>query len=199
MVSDHLNEGVCWVEVVADSLSEENIDVYMQLTNDEAIKFSYHEGTLNFGVRSVGIEGQQRLLEIAKKFKMQDVPREQAYISPQDFLMRYCGCYDEYPNPNYKPMLSPFEAISWDSDISVEERLEYMNKYEQWERSTESQKTLKKFAPEKVTKSIEELSDERGMIFDGDRVYLSNFHYNKHLNYIDSMNKKGNGDGVKKH
>lgn len=43
MVSDHLNEGTCWIEIIVDSLSEENKDIYFGLSDDEAVKFSYHK------------------------------------------------------------------------------------------------------------------------------------------------------------
>ncbi len=197
MVSDHLNEGMCWIEIIADSLSKENQEIYLRISNDEAVKFSYHSGTINFGVRSVGKEGQKKLLELAKKFQMQDVPKEQAYITPQDFLMRYYNCYYEYPNPNYKPMLSP-----WEADIKLDEMASYIAKYDQWQGSIESKQILRKFAPEKATKPIEELVSEQGMILEDNRVYLSPFHYEKHnnfVNYVNSMDAQELNEGIKKH
>lgn len=197
MVSDHLNEEICWIEIIADSLSEENKDIYLAMTDDEAVKFSYHRGTINFGVRCVGKEGQRRLLELAKRFQMQDVPKYLAYITPQEFLMRYCECFYEYPNPDYKPMLAP-----WEAHIKLEEMTDYMNKYDEWQNSLESKQFLKSFAPEKVTKSIEELACEHGMIFENARGYLSQFHYQKHknyVNYVNSMNINDINNGIKKH
>lgn len=197
MVSDHLNEGICWIEIIADSLSEENKDIYLAMTDNEAVKFSYHSGTINFGVRYVGKEGQKRLLELAKKFQMQEVPQELAYITTQDFLMRYCECFHEYRNPDYKPMLSP-----WEADIKLEEMADYMNKYEEWQNSIESHQFLKTFAPEKVTKSIVDLVNEQGMILEDDRVYLSQFHYQKHknyVNYVNNINMNEMDNGIKKY
>lgn len=194
MVSDHLNAGMCWIEIIADSLSEENKDIYSGLSGDDVIKFSYHNGTVNFGVRCVGKEGQRRLLELSQKFQMQDVPLNQAYISPQDFLMEYCNCYEEYPNPNYKPMVAP-----WEAGIQIEKMADYMEKYEQWQESAESQQLLRKFAPEKATKGIEELTNEHGMVFEDGRVYISPFHYNKHLNYVNSMNRPEVSDSTIKY
>lgn len=197
MVSDHLNEGICWVEIIVDSLSDENKDIYYELSDDEAVKFSYHKGTLNFGVSCVGKEGQRKLLELAQRFQMQDVPKDQAYITLQDFLMDYCNCYEEYPNPNYKPMLAP-----WEAGIDLEEIADYMTKYDQWEKSIESQKMLRRFASEKATKSFTELANEHGMIYEDDRVYLSPFHYQKHknyINYVNNMNAQEMNDNIKKH
>jgi len=194
MVSDHLNEGICWIEIFTDSLSEENKDIYLKLSDAEAVKFSYHYGTVNFGVRCVGKEGQRRLLELAQKFQMQDVPKNQAYITLQDFLMGYCNCYEEYPNPNYKPMLDPLEM-----GINLEETKDYIEKYIRWQRSIESQQTLRRFAPEKVTKSITELANEHGMIFEDDRIYLSPFHYQKHKNYVNYVNTQEMNDNIKRH
>lgn len=193
MVSDHLNEGICWIEIIADSLSEENKDIYFGLSDDEAVKFSYHKGTINFGVRCVGKVGQQRLLELAQKFQMQDVPKNQAYISPQDFFMRYCNCYEEYPNPNYKSMVAP-----WETNIGLDKIADYMEEYEKWQESDESHPTLRKFAPEKAEKPIAELVNEQGMILEDDRVYLSLFHYNKHINYVNNMNRQDFSDSIKR-
>ena len=189
MVSDHLNEGECWIELVADSLSDENKEIFMTLSGDDVIKFSYHKGTINFGVKHVGKEGQSRLLELAKQFQMQDVPINQAYISKQDFLLKYCGCYDEIPNPNYKEM-QPF----WTMELPVEQLAEYMKKYDEWQDSTDSQKTLKKFNPNKFTGSVNEVAAEKGMIVDGDRVYLSDFHYKKHQKFLSSFESESNFD-----
>ena len=183
MVSDHLNEGQCWIEIVFDNLSDENKDIFMQLTGDDIIKFSYHKGCINFGVKYVGRKGQQKLLELAKKFKMQDVPKKQAWISEKEFLMNYCRCYDEYDNPNYSPMLPP-----WEANIEMDKLPDYMEKYEQWELSEESHQKIKKFAPSKANKSISEYANEHGMVYEDGRVYLSQFHYQKHKNFVHYMN-----------
>ena len=179
MVSDHQNEGECWIEVLFNNLSEENKSVYSQLNGEGVIKFSYHPGYVNFGIKCVGVEGQQKLLELAKMFKMQDVPQIEAWISVEKFLMKYCNCYDEFDNPNYKPMASP-----WEVDLKPEEMADYVEKYYKWESSEESQPKIRKFAPNKVTKSISEYANEHGMIYDDNRIYLSQFHYQKHLNYV---------------
>ena len=181
MASDHLNEGVCWIEVIADDLSEENKKIYIELFGEDVVKFSYHKGCLNFGVESVGKRGQNRLLELAKEFKMQDVPHERAYLSIEEFLIFYCGCYDEVPNPEYREMKSPWELDDFD--------LDYSEKYEKWLDSVASKRFLKKFNPDKLTKPIEEYVKEHNMVVDGDRVYLSDYHYKKHLKYINSLGK----------
>ena len=53
---------------------------------NDVIKFSYHKGCANFGVKKVGKEGQERLKALAQKFKMQDVPANLAYITPDKFF-----------------------------------------------------------------------------------------------------------------
>ena len=194
MVSDHLNEGQCWVEIIADGLSDENKDVFMNLSGEDVIKFSYHKGAINFGVNLVGKEGQLRLLELAKQFQMQDVPVNQAYITMQDFLMKYCDCYDEIPNPNYIEM-----EPAWKMDLSIEQIADYMEKYDEWQDSPASQKTFKKFNPNKLTKSVNEVAEEKGMIIDGDRVYLSEFHYKKHQNYLKTLANESNFEEIAGH
>lgn len=196
MVSDHLNEGICWIEIIADSLSDENKEIYMNLSDDEAVKFSYHAGAVNFGVNAVGKVGQQKLLELAEMFKMQDVPKGQAYISPQDFLMNYCGCYEEVKNPNYKYMTPP-----WEQGLELDQLGEYMEQYENWQNSSESKETFRRFDSSKVIKSIPEYAQEHGMIVDDDRIYLSEFHYKKHQNFVEyerSLESQSKGNGPKR-
>ncbi len=184
MVSDHFNRGQCWIEIAADNLSEENKEIYQQLSGDDVIKFSYHYGTVNFGVKCVGKEGQLKLLKLAKQFQMQDVPQNEAYISIEDFLMNYYDCYDEYPNPNYVEM-KPF----WEVELPLNEMKEYLNKYEAWEHSLASLKYLRQFNPNKIPKPLEQLVAEQNMILDNQRIYLSSFHYQKHQNYLASLNE----------
>ena len=122
MVSDHLNEGVCWIEVIVDNLSDENKEIFTQLEGEDIIKFSYHKGCINFGVNSVGSQAQKRLLELSQKFQMQDVPHGEAYITLPEYLIM-CGCYDEVENPNYVLMAEP-----WDLGLPMEQMVDYLNK-----------------------------------------------------------------------
>ena len=186
MASDHLNEGKCWIEIKFDNLSDENKDIFKQLAGDDVIKFAYHAGCVNFGVKHVGKKGQQRLLELAKQFKMQDVPKDegQSWLTEKEFLMDYCGCYDEYDNPNYRPMAEP-----WEVELSdIDEHKKYMEEYDQWILSEESKPKLRKFNPNKIEKSLQEYVDEHKMIAEDGRVYLSEFHYQKHKKYLNYIN-----------
>lgn len=184
MVSDHVNEGQCWIEVKFDNLSDENKEIFSQLEGEDVIKFSYHKGCVNFGVKSVGLEGQLRLLELAKQFKMQDVPYKEAYITLPEYLLQ-CGCYDEVDNPNYEPMDDPMLL-----DLPIEQLFDYMNKYDEWISSDRSKKTFKVFNPSKVVEPIEHYFDKSECVYDGDRVYLNNYHYQKHINYVNSLSNE---------
>lgn len=186
MVSDYLNEGECWIEIALNALSNENKEVYDNLSGDDLKKFSYHEGTVNFGVTKVGEKGQSELYDLARQFKMQDVVEGFAYISMQTFLMKECGCYDETPNPDYK------EEPRFNPNSSLEEFMEYEEKMRQWMTTNQHCKTLKQFNPDKLTRPAEEIASEKGMIIDGDRVYLNEFHYKKHLNYLASLSNEQN-------
>jgi len=184
MVSDHLNIGECWIEIAFNNLSDDNKEIYTQLESEDIIKFSYHKNCVNFGVKCVGLEAQTRLLEIAQQFKMQDVPYGEAYITLPDYLIR-CGCYDEVENPNYVEMVEP-----WNMSLTVEQFSEYLEKYYDWENSNRSKKTLFKFNPQKVIKPLEEYFAETGAIYEDDRVYLNEYHYKKHMKYIDSISQR---------
>ena len=76
--------------------------------------------------------------------------------------------------PDYIDMLPP-------SVWTMENSREYLD----WMDSERSKKTIRKFNPNKRQKSLKELADEKGMIFDEKqgRIYLSHFHYIKHQNY----------------
>ena len=82
-------------------------------------------------------------------------------------------------------------------ELSAEQTLDYMRKYDEWENSSESQKNLRQFNPNKLAKSPNEVVAEKGMIIDGDRVYLSEFHYKKHQNYLQYIQaREGQGGEI---
>lgn len=175
MVSDHLNEGETWIEVPLDALSEENKNVILSLSGEDIIKCPYHKGCIYFGVNYIGKKAQDRLIEIANMFEMQDVQKGLAYITIPEFLMNYCNCYDEVNNPEYYPLEESPELIS---------TFEGLNKYNEWLNSIHSRKTIRKYNPNKLDKPIENYLQENNMIMDGDKIYLSGYHYDKHLKYL---------------
>ncbi len=185
MTSNHNDTEGCWIEIITENLSEENINIFMQLEDDNIIKRSDKEGTIKFISREKGKKGQNILLEAAKQFKMQDVPFYQAYITPQSFLMNHCYCYDIIPNPNYKKMKEP-----WEKNLPLNELDDYVLKYEKWKSSPNSKKHIRVFNPDKAIKPIEELAKEQGRIYSKEegRIYLSKFHYKKHLEYEKYLN-----------
>lgn len=120
-----------------DNLSDENKEIFTQLEGEDIIKFSYHKGCVNFGVKCVGAQAQARLLELAQKFQMQDVPHGEAYITLSEYLIR-CGCYDEVENPNYVPMTDP-----WNMDLPMDQIGYALIKYDEWKDSDKSKKLIK--------------------------------------------------------
>ena len=127
-------------------------------------------------------------MEIAQKFEMQDVQEKLGYISIEKFLMDYCECYEEYENPEYIEMKPSWEM----ENLSVDELANYKIKYDEWQSSIQSMKTLKRFCKKKLSKPLDELVKEHGMILEGERVYLSKFHYDKHKKYVESIFKDNN-------
>lgn len=181
MVSDHRDSGCCWIEVDIDNLSDENKVILMQLEGEGVFKFENHEGKIAFGVEGVGTQAQTRLLELAQQFQMQDVPYGEAYITLSEYLIR-CGCYDEVENSNYVSMVEP-----WNTNLSGEQLGNYMVEYSEWKNSDRSKPTVKVFNTSKITKTLEEYFNENDAIYDGDRVYLSDYHYRKHMNYVNGL------------
>lgn len=190
MCSDHLNEDECWIEIKVRNLSPENMDIFSKLDDVDIIKFSYHKGCVNFGVKCVGAKAKEKLLTLAKNFKMQDVPYNEAYISVEEFLIK-CGCYSEVDNPNYTYMESPLGM-----DLPADEMVSYFQKYDDWYYSEKSSEKIKKFDKTKMKKSLEEYVKEHNVIYDNNRICLSDYHYQKHLNYVNSL--KNNSDMANK-
>lgn len=181
MVSDYLNEGECWIEVVIDNLSDENKEILLQMSGPDIRKMAYHKGCMTFGINKVGKEGQERLLELAQEFKMQDVPYKEAYITLPEYLIQ-CGCYKEIENPDYVEMKAP-----WTLNLPTEQLGKKIIEYDDWLASSQSSKTIKVFDSTKVVKPLEEYLSETGAIYEDGRVYLSNYHYQKHQNYVKSL------------
>ena len=181
MVSDYLNEGECWIEVVIDNLSDENKEILFQLSGSDIRRRDYHRGCMIFGVNKVGKEGQERLLELAQKFQMQDVPYIEAYITLPEYLIQR-GCYKEVENPDYVEMKAP-----WTLNLPVDQLGKKIIEYDDWLASSQSSKTIKVFDSTKVIKPLDEYLSEIGAIYEDGRVYLSDYHYQKHQNYVKSL------------
>lgn len=181
MVSDHLNEGTCWIEVALENLSDENKEILESFSGDDVTKFSYHKGTMAFGVKKVGLEGERRLLELAEQFKMQDVPHKEAWLTKEEFLIQ-SGCYKDVDNPEYVEM-KPFWQVN---NVPHEEMMDYLKRYTAWQNSPRSIKTFKEFDESKMTRPLQEYCAEAGAILDGEGIYLSEYHYEKHQRYLAS-------------
>ena len=59
--------------------------------------------------------------------------------------------------------------------------------YDEYLASNQSKKTIKVFDSTKVTKPLEDYLSETGAIYEDGRVYLSDYHYQKHQNYVKSL------------
>ena len=82
------------------------------------------------------------------------------------------GCSKEVENPNY---------------VSIQDQLANMT-FSNWGISIE-EPTIWVLDPDKIVKSDEEYISDIGAIIDGDTIYVNEFHYNKHLKYVESLNK----------
>lgn len=170
------DESGCWIDIKEAALSEENRKIIGQLLGCERIELYKDEYIFRLKSNSVGLKGKEDLLNLAQQLINQDVQENFSYISVRKFLIDYCECYDEIPNPNYT-------EIDWDK---------IMNNFQIDENTDIDLKSLfhnnfrylKQFNPSKITKPIEELVAEQNMILDGERVYLSSYYYQKHLNYV---------------
>ena len=108
MVSDELNmqHGETWIEIVNSVLSAQNLAILKSLEDDNEVRiFHYHEGCTSIAVHCVGLEAQQKLLEIAKRFEKQDVPGE--YVAYFEYVEGYQPKDDEVIDGD-RVYISPF-------------------------------------------------------------------------------------------
>lgn len=175
MCSDGIDND-SWIELEIDCLSEENKAILEQI-KEEYVCFPYHPGCLSILVKGKGRKAQEELINMANRFVMQDVPSKHATSTMKEIYMK-CGCRKEIDNPDYTPLEEQLANFSIDN----------------WGKEIESP-TIIVFDPTKVTKSDDEYLEEVGAIVDEDTgvIYKNQFHYNKHLNYINSFNR-----GIKK-
>ena len=178
MVSNYTDKTRIWVEIY-DEISEENLRYLKSLKFKNISVNIYHDGFYQIAINHIGKNASDLLLEVCRGFKMQDVPKNIAYYSEEDFLIK-CGCYDEKSNPNYYEMKEFYEM----EFASLEEQRIYMDKFREWELSDNSKKTIKTFNPSKKEKTTEEYAIEHNMIYKDGRIYLSKFDYEKHVKYV---------------
>lgn len=169
MCSDGLDRDA-WIELELECLSLENRRILEQIS-EEYVCYPYHEGCLNISVLGKGRKAQDELIKIANRFKMQDVPAKYATFTMERVYM-INGCSKEVENPNYVP---------------IEEQLANMT-FENWGLDIQ-EPTIWVLDPSKIVKSDEEYISDIGAIKDGDTIYTNDFHYNKHLRYVESLNK----------
>ena len=186
MVSDAQNDEA-WIEVFADGLSEENKSYMLELDNKGVHVFCYHDGTISFGAGCFGKKAQDILLEISKGFQMQDVAEDFGYVDAKTALF-LCGCTKKEKNPDYVMLKLPTNG-------DIEMTMEY---YDWLAKGGEEQEYRDVFDPSKVKSPIEENFKGTPYVYvpEEDRVYLSEYHYKKHLNYLKYLESLEHSQGV---
>ena len=173
MCSDRLDKNA-WIEFRIDDLSDENKQILEEIKKKYRT-YSYHEGCINIEVDGMGMNALNELVGMTYYFKMQDVVSKEAIITEEDLLIE-SGCYNLVRNPKY---------------ISLEDQLKDCKDMLSLYSLLIEDEYIKVLAPEKITKSIDEYIEEYGAVRDPETniIYRSNFHYNKHLRYLESLNK----------
>lgn len=171
MCSDGLDIDA-WIELELECLSPENKGILEQI-KCEYDCYQYHEGCINIPVKGKGKSAQEELINIANRFVMQDVPSKYSTCSMESVYIKN-GCYKVIDNPDYVP---------------IEEQLANMT-FENWKLDIQ-EPTMTVFDSSKITRSDEEYIEAIGAIKDTDTgvIYRSQFHYNKHLKYLEFLEK----------
>lgn len=176
MCSDFVDQNA-WIEIALENLSNENLAILEEIKK-EFYCYSYHHGCINIQVDGMGSKAMHKLVEMADRFVMQDVPKKEATISLENLLIE-SGCSKVIKNPKYTSFeeeLAKSLEFGWDA-VMEEEYIAVLDK-------------------DKITKSAEEYILEYGAVMDSDgTIYASRYHYNKHLNYLNSFDSSFDGTG----
>lgn len=182
MCSDQLDENA-WIEFEIDTLSEENKEVLEELKKE--YKFvNYHEGCVYIAVNGKGKKALLELINIASRFRMQDVPKKYATISIEEALMSL-GYTNTIKNPEYIE----------DKDKFFEEHPE-IKEYERFTFMYANQDmfftpNIKVLATERVPEDPNTCLEGTKFIVDEERkIYRNLYHYKKHLNYLETLVNK---------
>lgn len=185
MYSD-FSDNRTWIMLKTEVLSEENMKIIRNLSLDDGIiKFNDREGTVLFGVYGHGKEAQANLVQIALQFAMQDVPINFAFITPEEALIKL-GFTKNVPNPDYISDDELDKKLMTMSDI--DEIYHFIETY----YSSNCSPTKKVVDKEAIGDSINECFSKSPFVYDEEeeRVYLSEYHYQKHLNYLKFLEQK---------
>lgn len=166
MCSDYLNEDETWIEIIEDDLSDENKEIINQIDDVDIKKFRYHKGCINIGFPYHGEKARQKLIQMAGQLKMQDVP-SRSTINTERALIE-SGYNKRVTNPNY------------DSERAMNDIF-----YDEYP-------FIIVFDPSKIDKPVEQILKENGYIkiqSEG-KIYRSEYHYKKHLRYLEYLKVK---------
>lgn len=179
MCSDSADENA-WIEIDLENLSAENLAILEDIKKEYNC-YSYHYGCINIPVVGMGRKARNKLIEVANRFVMQDVPKKEATITLERLLIE-SGCSKIIRNPkftSFEEELSKSMSLGWGAPME-EEYIAVLDK-------------------DKITKSAEDYILEYGAVIDTDgTIYSSRYHYNKHLNYIRSLETSFDDGGFKK-
>ena len=163
MCSNYQDEN-SWIEIIEEDLSDENKEILNKIDDIDIIKFRLHKGCINIGVNYVGEKAQNKLIEIASQLKMQDVPKR-ATTDTESALIQ-SGYYKLIKNPSYDP--KKLDDLDYNEPFMIKV-LDYS----------------------KIDKPVDTILKDEGYIkvqSEG-RIYISDYHYQKHLKYLEYQNK----------
>lgn len=170
-----------WITV--SDLDETNQKLFAELCQSNPDNFGKTWGGVGIKVPVKPIKGADifsTFKPLIELFSYQDVQKD-GYMTKEEFLNYYCGCFKMVPNPEYEDIPEPEYEESTDKQ-------EYIKKYAYYCDHHLIPKTVRAFDETKMEKSFQEYLSESlfANYYDEDngRIYYNELYYQSHLNYI---------------
>ena len=179
MCNNYDNED-SWITI--STLDESNQKLFDELCESHPENFGQTWGGVGITVPIQPAKGRDAFAAfkpLIELFSYQDVQKD-GYMSKEEFLNYYCGCYKMVPNPLYEDLPEPVYAEDGDKQ-------EYIKQYAYYCDHHLIPKTVRVFDETKMEKSFDEYLAESlfAGLYDADNghVYYNDFYYQAHLKY----------------
>lgn len=168
-----------WITI--SLFSEENKNLFDELALKDK-RFGRTWGGIGFRIPvkpSKENDTYESFKELIDLFPMQDVQKD-GYMTVEEFLEYYEGCYKMIANPEYKPLIKP-RLQDYDDPIL------YSQAFSAYVESVSKPREIRVFDETKVVKSIDEYLAESKFanFYDAEegKIFYNKMYYDAHMRY----------------